>query len=229
MPSFKKKRATDTRPALVGAGSEPPPAENDTKKRSAPRKPNQPKAPVVSTGPPLTPPPQAHEPGGRVRPAPSQTPEPPPPQAHEPFARERSAPSQTPEPPPPQADEPSACERPAPSQTPGRQAEIVKRAIIPACLASALQMNECVGASGYRLYLEQLRREAGDPSDPIEIMLLEQLAICHLRAAQLQGRAGEAVSMEAIELYNIAAARLSSEFRKTALALQTYRDRRPTA
>jgi hypothetical protein len=183
MPCFKKKRATNTRPA-PGAEREPPPAENDTKKQSAPRKPNQPKVPIASTVPPLTPPPQAHDPPAR--------------------------------------------ERPAPSQATERQAEIVKRAIIPACLASALGMNEYVGASGYRMYLDQLRRDAGDPSDPIEIMLLEQLAICHLRAAQLQGRAGEAVSMEAIELYNMVAARLSAEFRKTALALQTYRDRRPT-
>jgi hypothetical protein len=142
-----------------------------------------------------------------------------------------TTPALPPSPPAPQSYEPPPGERtaPTPSQPLERQAELVKRGIIPACLVSALGMDQYVGASGYRMYLDHLRRDAGNPSDPIEIMLLEQLAICHLRAAQLQGRAGEAAGMEAIELYNILAARLSAEFRKTALTLQTYRDRRPTA
>jgi hypothetical protein len=54
-------------------------------------------------------------------------------------------------------------------------------------------------------------------------MLLEQLVLAHLRSAQLQAQAGMAEGMEAIKLYNSAAARLLSEFRQTALALAVYR------
>jgi hypothetical protein len=100
---------------------------------------------------------------------------------------------------------------------------LVKRAVVPAMLAEALGLDGQVRAAGYRLFLNGLLRDAGDPSDPVVVMLLEQMAVCHLRALQLQGQAGQAKGLEAIELYNAAAARLTAEFRKTALALKEYR------
>jgi hypothetical protein len=92
-------------------------------------------------------------------------------------------------------------------------------------MASALGLGEQVMAVGYRLYLDGLIRDAGNPTDPVEIMLLEQMALCHLRSLQLQSQAGEAKGLEAVELYNSAAARLTAEFRKTALALKEYRSK----
>lgn len=92
-------------------------------------------------------------------------------------------------------------------------------------MATALGLDGEIGPSGYRLFLDGLMRDAGDPTDPVEIMLLEQLALCHLRSMQLQGQAGGAKGLEAIELYNSAAARLTAEFRKTALALKEYRSK----
>jgi hypothetical protein len=108
---------------------------------------------------------------------------------------------------------------------PEQQAAVARRAILPAALASAIGMDRYVEATGYRRYLDDLLKDAGSPADPIVIMLIEQLAVCHLRAAQLQSQAGQAEGLEAIELYNAAAARLTAEFRKTALALKQYRDR----
>lgn len=90
-------------------------------------------------------------------------------------------------------------------------------------MATALGLDGQVAASGYRLYLDGLLRDAGGPTDPVVVMLLEQMAMCHLRSMQLQGQAGEAQGLEAIQLYNAAAARLTAEFRKTALALNEYR------
>src|SRR5262249_13198001 len=95
----------------------------------------------------------------------------------------------------------------------------------PSMLASALGMDRYFDATGYRAYLDQIRRDAGSPTDPVEIMLLEQLVLAHLRAAQLQANAGQAEGLEAARLYNGAAARLLAEFRLTALALKAYRDR----
>ena len=108
---------------------------------------------------------------------------------------------------------------------PEQQAIIAKRAIPPAALASAIGMDRYIEATGYRRFLDDLLKDAGNPTDPVEIMLLEQLAVCHLRAAQLQGHAGQAEGLEAVAVYNAAAARLTAEFRKTVLALKEYRRR----
>ena len=106
-----------------------------------------------------------------------------------------------------------------------QQANVAKNAILPAALVSAMGLDQYVEIHGYRHYLDGVIRDAGNPTDPVEIMLIEQMAVCHLRAAQLQGRAGEAHSLDAGAIYNTAAARLTAEFRKLALALKEYRRR----
>ncbi len=63
--------------------------------------------------------------------------------------------------------------------------------------------------------------EAGShPIDPIERMLLEQLALAHFRIGQLHVRASEAQGLEAVRVYNSVAARMLGEFRRTVLALR---------
>ena len=113
--------------------------------------------------------------------------------------------------------------RSSPANPPERQAVLVKRAVVPASMATALGLDNLVGAAGYRLYLDELLRDAGNPTDPVEIMLFEQMAFCHLQALQLHGEAAEAKGLEATELYLSAAARLTAETRKIALALKEYR------
>ena len=118
----------------------------------------------------------------------------------------------------------SASEQSAhPSMTVDLQASVVKRGITPTALAMVLDMENMIGASGCRVYLDDLVRESGNPSDPVEIMLLEQMAICHQYSIQMQALSKKAEGIEAIELYMSGAARLSGEFRKTALALKEYR------
>jgi hypothetical protein len=110
-----------------------------------------------------------------------------------------------------------------PSMNVDLQASVVKRGITPTALAMVLDMENMIGAAGCRVYLDDLVRESGNPSDPVEIMLLEQLAMCHQYSIQMQALSKKAEGIEAIELYLSGAARLSSEFRKTALALKEYR------
>lgn len=110
-----------------------------------------------------------------------------------------------------------------PSMPPERQALAVKSAVAPAALATALGMENQIGVTGCRVFLDDLIRESGCPSDPVEILLLEQIAMCHLLSMRLQSQASQAQGTEAIELYLAGAARLSAEFRKTALALKEYR------
>ena len=110
-----------------------------------------------------------------------------------------------------------------PSMTVDLQASVVKRGITPTALAMVLDMENMIGAAGCRVYLDEMIQESGNPSDPVEIMLLEQLTMCHQYSIQMQALSKKAEGIEAIELYMSGAARLSSEFRKTALALKEYR------
>ena len=110
-----------------------------------------------------------------------------------------------------------------PSMTVDLQASVVKRGITPTALAMVLDMENMIGAAGCRVYLDDLVKDSGNPVDPVEIMLLEQTAMCHIFSMKLQSKASGAEGIEAIELYLSGAARLSSEFRKTALALKEYR------
>ena len=110
-----------------------------------------------------------------------------------------------------------------PSMTVDLQASVVKRGITPTALAMVLDMENMIGAAGCRFFLDEMIQESGNPSDPLEIMLLEQTAMCHQYSIQMQALSKKAEGIEAIELYLSGAARLSGEFRKTALALKEYR------
>ena len=109
------------------------------------------------------------------------------------------------------------------SFTPEQQSFAVKNVIAPAALATAMGVESKIETSGCRVYLDDLVKDSGNPVDPVEIMLLEQTAMCHLLSMKLQSKTSGAEGTEAIELYLSGAARLSSEFRKTALALKEYR------
>ena len=117
-----------------------------------------------------------------------------------------------------------------PSSAPGQatrssaeQAYVAKQAVAPAMLATVLGMEGTIGASGYRLYLDELLRDSGNPTDRVEILLIEQIVICHHLAMKMQTLAEKAQGTEAIELYLVAGSRSSAEFRKTVLALKEYR------
>ena len=110
-----------------------------------------------------------------------------------------------------------------PSMTVDLQASVVKRGITPTALAMVLDMENMIGAAGCRVYLDDLVKDSGNPVDPVEIMLLEQTVMCHQYSIQMQALSKKAEGTEAIDLYLSGAARLSGEFRKTALALKEYR------
>jgi hypothetical protein len=76
-------------------------------------------------------------------------------------------------------------------------------------------------------YLTQLRRDAGDPADPVERMMIEQIALAHHKIGELYYRARRANSPEKVKVYNAAIAALLGEFRRMALALKSYREPTP--
>jgi hypothetical protein len=140
-----------------------------------------------------------------------------------PPAESAAAPGETPPPPPEPQVDPEEARRHAAAQLAAAEAEAIKTTILPACLASALALDGSFDAQGYRTFLEDFVRDAGSPADPVERLLLEQLAFAHLRLAQLHAHAAQASEVEAARVYTSAAARLLAELRRLALAVRIYR------
>ncbi len=110
-------------------------------------------------------------------------------------------------------------------RTPEQQVDIARRFILPIALTGAIFTDNCIQVTAYRQFLDGLLEEAGSPTDPVEIMLLEQLAVCHMCAPYLLSRAGLATELKTISVYNAAATRVMAEFRKIALRLKEYRQK----
>jgi hypothetical protein len=89
--------------------------------------------------------------------------------------------------------------------------------------ASVLPAFGQIDEGAFKIYRNRLLADCGSPSDPVEVMVIGQLALAHLNLGLLQCRAANARKAEATWVYATAAARLMAEFRRSALALQAYR------
>lgn len=100
----------------------------------------------------------------------------------------------------------------------------VRDALVPTLMAFAISFGgERFNPVVVRGFRDQLLAEAGAPQDPVEKMLLEQLAVAHLRILELHTSAGRSKEAEFIAIYNAAAVKLLGEMRRTAEALKKYR------
>lgn len=113
--------------------------------------------------------------------------------------------------------------RHATAQRTAHQAEVLREGAFSALMATALNMDKYFDTGAYRVYVAGVMRDLGDPQDPIERMLIEQLCLAHFRVAQLHAGAGQANGLEATKLLNTVAARMLGEMRRTALSLKAYR------
>ncbi len=125
-------------------------------------------------------------------------------------------PPKQPEPPP--ADPAAAQRRDAAL----RQASATRSLHIPSSL-SRMQGDTNLGTLGARAYFNTIMREAGEPTDPIERMMVEQMILAHHRIAHLYSRADLTQTPEYAKLLNGSANRLLGEFRRLALAIKAYR------
>jgi len=80
-----------------------------------------------------------------------------------------------------------------------------------------------VDPQSYILYHERLRADCGGPTDPIEVMLIEEIAQAHACLGLLFAKTSNGGHVEAVGIYAGATARLMAEVRRSALALQAYR------
>jgi len=163
------------------------------------------KPPKNSASPPLRPPPIAQKPESAPPPAAFRFP-------NEPTKKETATP-------------PAVWVDPTPEQY-----ELIKHDVqfmwerlIPSCLS--LMMAPVVHEpAAAMIYLHRFIADAGDTKDPVLRVLLEQLAMAHLRLAKLNVEASKAEGTELYKVLNAAAARLLSEIRKLALAIKTYQE-----
>ena len=77
--------------------------------------------------------------------------------------------------------------------------------------------------TSFKAYHDNILLSAGQPKDPVEVMLLDQLVWAHHRLGELHSQAACASTPSALEVCNAAVVRLMAECRKTSLALKEYR------
>jgi len=85
-----------------------------------------------------------------------------------------------------------------------------------------------ISTDAFVRYRDQLLKDCGSPTDPIMIMLIEQLALASHNAGRLHVLSACAKSVQEASAYTAAAARLMAEFRRGALALEELRARAAT-
>jgi hypothetical protein len=123
----------------------------------------------------------------------------------------------------PPPDPPPPPPPPSPEERAAAQADLLRDGYVPAALASVVQLPALIETAGCHRHLARLLADAGAAADPVERMLVEQLALTHFTVARLHAHAGDAPTADDAGLYLDAAARLQGEFRRSALALQVYR------
>ncbi len=104
------------------------------------------------------------------------------------------------------------------------KAGVIRNLAFPAAMATAIPVAQDIGAGAFKVYRDGLLREAGSPTDPVEVMLVEQISLAHHRVAQLHAQAEQSKTIEGAKVYSTAATRLTGEVRRLALALKQYRE-----
>ena len=99
----------------------------------------------------------------------------------------------------------------------------VRNALVPSLMAAGMSPRDVhlnpVVIGDYRD--ELLAEVAG--GDPLEKMLIEQMAVAHHRALELHAQAAKSSDPAEVQIYNSAAARLTSEFRRCMDSIKQYR------
>jgi hypothetical protein len=84
-------------------------------------------------------------------------------------------------------------------------------------------INKGMTHGGFKGYLDNLLEESGSPHDPIERMMIEQLALAHHNIGRLQVKSSAVDSHQESVAYASAATRLTAEYRRLSAAIQDYR------
>jgi hypothetical protein len=99
--------------------------------------------------------------------------------------------------------------------------DTVGAVFLHASVGPTLQMTDKPQA--FKIYRDALIRAAGNPADPFEIMLIEQVAMAHMNIGRLHYECSLATDAERVKVYGALAVALTGEMRRTILALKVYR------
>jgi hypothetical protein len=125
------------------------------------------------------------------------------------------------------AQGPEAAQR-ADQERRSQQARTIREGLFPSLVATAIGHAKFFESSAYKVFLDQFVNDAAESPDPIERLLIEQLALAHFRIGDLHcSAAASGEGIDAVKVYASAASRLLGEFRRSVLALKAYR-LRPT-
>ena len=97
--------------------------------------------------------------------------------------------------------------------------------VLATCEQSALKDKPLA----FQAYHDNILQKCGQPTDPIEVMLIEQEMWAHMAIGRLYVTAGGANDANALGIFAAAIARMMAEFRRTALALKQYKTSAPPA
>jgi hypothetical protein len=110
----------------------------------------------------------------------------------------------------------------------GHEAQLYEERYATTVLSSlGKELKKHISPGGFALYRHNTLAKAGDPSDPLERMMIEQLLWMHQRIGDLHLDAARAAVPELINALNGAVTKLAAEFRKSVLALRQYRHPMP--
>lgn len=121
------------------------------------------------------------------------------------------------------AVDPRVLDDPAVAARVRREAVVLKDVLFQGEFLAAAGVDKEVSSVGARAHLLQFREAAGAPTDPVEQLLLDVLALARLRLARVHALSEQATSPELIRTYLLAGCRLQSEISKTILTLAAYR------
>ncbi len=89
--------------------------------------------------------------------------------------------------------------------------------------SAASSLSDGFDPHAFKVYRDKLLQDAGNPTDPIETMLIEQLALAHFNIGRLQMKSCSVDNAKLAVAYSDAATRLLGEFRRCTLALEDFR------
>jgi hypothetical protein len=103
-------------------------------------------------------------------------------------------------------------------------AETFSPSVLQAVSGEAYQ--RAIHAGGFKVYLDRFLAAAGSPTDPLEIMLIEQLVCAHFQIENLMAKAANTLNLQEVDIYTKSYVNAMAEYRRGLLALSEIRARR---
>lgn len=107
-----------------------------------------------------------------------------------------------------------------------QRAEQLDERLFSAFVFGALKgsVGDQIAPEVFNAWVKKLLSESGNPRDPVERTLVEQLILAHQHVCILTNRSTASKSAKDTAAYATAVARLQAEIRRTSLALKEYRE-----